>query len=69
VKDQLKTLFVSIFFFILCLAVIMCRYGYSSLLEIEGAAPTAELRPEDETTGVAQTDEEDMGMSYEELGW
>ena len=44
------------------------RYGYKALLKIEEAAPTAELRPDSEA-GAAQTDEEDMGMSYEELGW
>ena len=36
---------------------------YPSLLDIAGATPTAELTP-----GFAQTDEEDMGLSYEELG-
>lgn len=53
-------------------------YGYGTLAGVEAAAPTAELRPlpteeEDEdgggVGGAAQTDEEDMGMSYEELGW
>jgi len=39
------------------------RWGYGALLDIEGAAPTAELRPDDGAK--AQTDEEDMGMSYE----
>jgi NAD+ synthase (glutamine-hydrolysing) len=43
-------------------------FGYSSLLAIEGAAPTAELRP-DSPEGLAQTDEADMGMTYDELGW
>ena len=43
-------------------------FGYSALREIEGAAPTAELRP-DTSEGLAQTDEDDMGMSYDELGW
>jgi len=44
------------------------KYGYQALAEIEGAAPTAELRP-DTDEGTAQTDEEDMGMSYEDLGF
>jgi NAD+ synthase (glutamine-hydrolysing) len=49
-------------------------YGYSSLMKVVEAQPTAELRPVelDPTTGLPvkmQLDEEDMGMSYEELGW
>ena len=40
--------------------------GYPTLREIGGAPPTAELRPE--TAGAEQTDEADMGMTYEELG-
>jgi NAD+ synthase (glutamine-hydrolysing) len=44
------------------------KYGYKALQEIEQAAPTAELRPE-EADKPPQTDEEDMGMSYEDLGW
>jgi len=40
--------------------------GYPTLREIVGAPPTAELRPE--TAGAEQTDEADMGMTYEELG-
>uniref|UniRef100_A0A7S2W193 Glutamine-dependent NAD(+) synthetase n=1 Tax=Rhizochromulina marina TaxID=1034831 RepID=A0A7S2W193_9STRA len=43
------------------------KYGYSALKEIESAPPTAELRPL-EDGHLAQTDEQDMGMSYEELG-
>jgi NAD+ synthase (glutamine-hydrolysing) len=43
-------------------------YGYSALRDIEEAAPTAELRPDTEE-GKAQTDEDDMGMSYEDLGY
>lgn len=44
------------------------------LAEVADAPPTAELRPIDPTTATAeaghsQTDEEDMGMSYEELGY
>eukprot|EP00762_Andalucia_godoyi_P005025 ANDGO_01440.mRNA.1 Glutamine-dependent NAD(+) synthetase len=39
--------------------------GYPSLLDVETAPPTAELRPI--TDSYVQTDEEDMGMSYEEL--
>lgn len=43
------------------------------LAEIANAPPTAELRPIDTATATAeaehsQTDEEDMGMTYEELG-
>mmetsp|Transcript_11338 Transcript_11338/g.10985 ORF Transcript_11338/g.10985 Transcript_11338/m.10985 type:complete len:662 (+) Transcript_11338:371-2356(+) len=40
------------------------------LEEIANAPPTAELRPieEGETADYSQTDEDDMGMSYEELG-
>ena len=38
-------------------------YGWSSLIETAHAVPTAELRPNE----AAQTDEEDMGMSYSEL--
>lgn len=38
--------------------------GYPSLAEVEKAAPTAELEPIREGTA-PQTDEEDMGMSYE----
>lgn len=41
--------------------------GYPSLLQVNEAQPTAELEPIRE--GVAgQTDEQDMGMTYEELG-
>ena len=48
--------------------------GFDVLAEIANAPPTAELRPIDQTTatpeaGHSQTDEEDMGMSYEELGY
>lgn len=39
--------------------------GYPTLAEIEDAPPTAELEPI--TADHVQTDEEDMGMSYEEL--
>ncbi|XP_055388575.1 uncharacterized protein LOC129617270, partial [Condylostylus longicornis] len=46
--------------------------GYNSLIDIVNAQPTAELRPIDEaTTGKevhTQTDEDDMGLTYEELG-
>jgi len=47
--------------------------GFDVLAEIANAPPTAELRPIDAATvtaeaGHSQTDEEDMGMSYEELG-
>ena len=40
--------------------------GFASLAEVEAAPPTAELEPI--TADYVQTDEEDMGMSYEELG-
>lgn len=41
--------------------------GYASLAEVVQAPPSAELEPIRE--GVApQTDEQDMGMTYEELG-
>lgn len=45
--------------------------GYASLAEIVAAPPSAELRPiaEDESKDYTQTDEEDMGMTYDELGW
>jgi len=48
--------------------------GFEVLAEIANAPPTAELRPIDTATATAeaghsQTDEEDMGMSYEELGY
>lgn len=47
--------------------------GLDVLAEIANAPPTAELRPIETMTitdeaGHSQTDEEDMGMSYEELG-
>ena len=41
--------------------------GYPVLAEVEGAPPSAELTPR--RGGVEQTDEEDMGMSYDELGF
>lgn len=41
--------------------------GYSQLLPIADAAPTAELEPLREGQA-PQTDEQDMGMSYAELG-
>jgi len=40
--------------------------GYPTLSEIEKAPPTAELEPIQEN--YVQTDEEDMGMTYDELG-
>ena len=40
--------------------------GYPSLADVEAAPPTAELEPRRD--GHEQTDEEDMGMSYDELG-
>jgi len=51
------------------------RYDWSVLEEIAGAPPTAELRPKavtDNADGEAehtQLDEEEMGMTYAELGW
>ncbi|WJX54108.1 NAD(+) synthase (glutamine-hydrolyzing) [Trifolium repens] len=39
--------------------------GYSSLADIEAAPPTAELEPI--RSDYVQTDEDDMGMTYEEL--
>lgn len=49
------------------------RYQIDVLEEIAGAPPTAELRPQansnDVTAEHSQLDEEEMGMSYEELGW
>lgn len=43
------------------------------LKEIAGAPPTAELRPqsnaEEKTAEHSQLDEDEMGMTYEELGW
>ncbi|CDF33983.1 glutamine-dependent NAD synthetase [Chondrus crispus] len=41
--------------------------GYSSLVDVVEAAPTAELEPI--TKEYTQTDEEDMGMTYDELSW
>mmetsp|Transcript_9120 Transcript_9120/g.19096 ORF Transcript_9120/g.19096 Transcript_9120/m.19096 type:complete len:805 (+) Transcript_9120:53-2467(+) len=48
--------------------------GFGVLAEIANAPPTAELRPIDSAAATAeaghsQTDEEDMGMTYEELGY
>ena len=40
--------------------------GYPSLLQVNEAKPTAELEPIREGVA-AQTDEQDMGMTYEEL--
>jgi NAD+ synthase (glutamine-hydrolysing) len=48
------------------------EFKYEILNEIVNAPPTAELRPmtngDEEGKEHSQTDEEDMGMSYEELG-
>jgi len=41
--------------------------GYSILTGIVAQPPTAELEPI--TSEYVQTDEDDMGMTYEELGW
>lgn len=47
-------------------------YGIPALAEITRAVPTAELRPIDEGTsgsdGYSQKDEDEMGMTYDELG-
>eukprot|EP00980_Cylindrotheca_fusiformis_P009067 scaffold1956_cov109-Cylindrotheca_fusiformis.AAC.2 len=49
------------------------RYDMEVLREIAGAPPTAELRPQATVDDInaehSQLDEEEMGMSYEELGW
>jgi NAD+ synthase (glutamine-hydrolysing) len=61
------------------------QYKYPTLQSVLDATPTAELRPivasdggaagdgggesKGESTEHSQTDEDDMGMSYEELGW
>ncbi|ESO87061.1 hypothetical protein LOTGIDRAFT_177462 [Lottia gigantea] len=42
------------------------RFGYCSLKDIYAAPPTAELEPLADGK-IAQTDEQDMGMSYDEL--
>jgi len=51
-------------------------YPYPALLDIVNAPPTAELRPQSKESSAAsadtehsQLDEEDMGMTYTELGW
>ena len=44
------------------------RYGIETLSEIVSAPPTAELRPNSGAQEHSQTDEDDMGMTYEELG-
>ena len=41
---------------------------YPSLGDVEKATPTAELEPLGEGNSIAQTDEDDMGMTYKELG-
>jgi len=45
-------------------------YGLTVLNDVVEAKPTAELRPilQDKKGGHTQTDEEDMGMTYDELG-
>lgn len=49
------------------------EYDYDILLDIAGAPPTAELRPKaddnDAEAEHSQLDEEEMGMTYEELGY
>merc|ERR1719433_2038386 len=42
------------------------KYGWTALLDVVKAPPTAELEPI--TEDYTQTDEVDMGMTYEELG-
>ena len=49
------------------------QYGWNVLAEVAGAPPTAELRPIAESNAGedhehSQLDEEEMGMTYEELG-
>jgi len=46
------------------------KYSLPILTEIANAPPTAELQPiaEGETNDYTQTDEQDMGMSYADLG-
>jgi NAD+ synthase (glutamine-hydrolysing) len=48
------------------------EFDYDILLEIAGAPPTAELRPKADNNDAeaehSQLDEEEMGMTYEELG-
>ena len=39
----------------------------TSIMDIVNATPTAELRPLDQMNKLVQTDEEEMGMTYEEL--
>jgi NAD+ synthase (glutamine-hydrolysing) len=51
-----------------------CARYYPVLDEIAGAPPTAELRPLEHGAGGdteehSQLDEDEMGMTYEELGW
>jgi NAD+ synthase (glutamine-hydrolysing) len=43
------------------------RLGYPTLAAVASAVPTAELEPLGAEGQIAQTDEADMGMSYEEL--
>jgi len=45
------------------------KYGYTVLTEVVDAPPSAELRPTGGSGEHTQTDEEDMGMTYEELGY
>merc|ERR1719215_1159301 len=42
--------------------------GISVLSDVAHAVPTAELRPEENGCAETQSDEKDMGMSYDELG-
>jgi len=44
------------------------EYNLAVLAEIVAAPPTAELRPNGDGDEHTQSDEDDMGMSYEELG-
>lgn len=45
------------------------EFKYPSLADVVAAPPSAELRPTAEGGEHSQTDEDDMGMTYEELGW
>lgn len=50
---------------------IASQYNWPVLAEVAGAPPTAELRPmvEGGSAEHSQLDEDEMGMTYEELGW
>jgi NH3-dependent NAD+ synthetase len=58
----------SIVCIILAILILACRFELPILEEIVGAAPTAELEPLSAGQRIVQTDEQDMGMTYAELG-